>query len=42
MTAFPNVHHACAAPWRPKFTWDPDEPRLTRVQGPGGIDVSYS
>ncbi len=24
------------------YTWDPDEPRLTRVQGPGGIDVSYS
>ncbi|KAA0226501.1 hypothetical protein EDM76_12840, partial [bacterium] len=24
------------------YTWDPDEPRLTRVQGPGGVDVSYT
>lgn len=24
------------------YTWDPDEPRLTRVQGPGGVDVAYT
>ncbi len=24
------------------YTWDPDEPHLIRVQGPGGLDVSYT
>lgn len=36
------MHHACAAPRPPKYLWDPDEPRLTRVQGPGSVDVSYT